>query len=160
MSEEESKVRSKALGFLSRREYSEKELKMKLMARGCDKEIAESVVARLKQENLVCDVRFAKALVNVRVRRGYGPLKISSELQDRGVEIDVVNELLQQQNGEWESQIAKVIQNKYGEMQMHLPDDWVKRANFLQQRGFTLAQIQSVMGANSDYEDELAYEDG
>ena len=160
MSEEESKVQSKALGFLSRREYSEKELKLKLMARGCDKEIAESVVARLKQENLVCDVRFAKALVNVRIRRGYGPRKISSELLDRGVEIDVVNELLQQRNGEWESQIAKVIQNKYGEMQMHLPDDWVKRANFLRRRGFTLAQIQSVLGANSDYEDELAYEDG
>ncbi len=160
MSEEESKVRSKALGFLSRREYSEKELNLKLMARGCDKEIAGSVVARLKQENLVCDVRFAKALVNVRIRRGYGPRKISSELLDRGVEIDVVNELLQQRNGEWESQIAKVIQNKYGEMQMYLPDDWVKRANFLRRRGFTLAQIQSVLGANSDYEDELAYEDG
>ena len=90
MSEEESKVRSKALEYLSRREYSEKELKLKLKARGCNKEIAESVVVRLKQENLVCDVRFAKALVNVRVRGGYGPLRISRELLDRGVETRLI----------------------------------------------------------------------
>lgn len=159
MSEEESKVRSKALRYLSRREYSEKELKSKLMARGCDKDIAESVVVRLKQENLVCDIRFSKALVNVRVRGGYGPLRISRELLDRGVESDIVDELMQKRNGEWESQITRVIQNKYGEKQMHLPEDWVKRANFLRRRGFTTAQIQCALGANSDYEDELAYED-
>ncbi len=73
--------------MLARREHSGKELQAKLRAKGYPEELTGEVVAALTREGLASDERFAEALVNVRRARGYGPLRIRHELEQRCVSL-------------------------------------------------------------------------
>ena len=57
-------IYNKSLDLLSRREHSIKEIKEKLLLRFDDKEIVNSVLNKLKENNLVNNARFAEAYVS------------------------------------------------------------------------------------------------
>ena len=61
-------IYNKSLDLLSRREHSFKEIKEKLSARFENKEIIESVIEKLSDNNLVNNTRFAEAYVSARKR--------------------------------------------------------------------------------------------
>ena len=70
-------IYNKSLDLLSRREHSFKEIKEKLSARFENKEMIESVIEKLSQNNLVNNTRYAEAYVLARKRKGFGPKKLS-----------------------------------------------------------------------------------
>jgi regulatory protein len=81
----EAEIHEIAVRYLTRREYGIEELRRKLIQRGSDSIIAENVVSKLADENLVSDQRFAEMYIRTRVRRLYGPVKIRGELRGLGV---------------------------------------------------------------------------
>lgn len=81
----EVEIREIAVRYLSRREYGIEELRQKLLQRGADPGIAETVVGNLADENLVSDQRFTEMYVRMRIRRLFGPVKIRGELRSRGI---------------------------------------------------------------------------
>ena len=81
---------NKALSYLTRREYSRRELELKLLDKGfVDVEIDEALT-QLIDENYLSDERFAEAFVKSRANRGYGPVKIRLELSERAVANDLI----------------------------------------------------------------------
>ena len=84
--------RELAVAYLSRREYSVEELKLRLQRRGVETYIADEVVRRLAGDDLVSDQRFTQMYVRTRVRRLFGPLKIWGELRSRGIADAVIGE--------------------------------------------------------------------
>ena len=88
-------LRRRAMDLLARREHSRGELARKLRDRfpQADPESVEEVLARLADENLQSDRRFAEEYVRMRMRRGFGWLRIRADLQARGVDGDIVAEL-------------------------------------------------------------------
>ena len=80
-----SKIRASAVKFLSRREYCRQEMIQKLIGKGADSELAATVVEQLSDSGLINDERFARDLIQVRIRRGYGPVRIEHDLKQRGV---------------------------------------------------------------------------
>ena len=82
-------IYNKSLDLLSRREHSIKEIKEKLSARFEHKEIIESVIEKLSDNNLVNNTRFAEAYVSARKRKGFGPKKIAFELTSKGIDESV-----------------------------------------------------------------------
>ena len=79
-------ARNRALSWLARREYGRQELIRKLVQRGCAEEDATRIVAVLTAEGSVSDERFIEALLHVRRVRGYGPLYIRRELEEKGID--------------------------------------------------------------------------
>ena len=75
----EAEIREIAVRYLSRREYGVEELRQKLLQRGADSAIADTVVSDLAEENLVSDERFTEMYVRMRIRRLFGPLKIGEK---------------------------------------------------------------------------------
>ena len=138
-------IRTRALRFLSRREYSEKELVWKLISVGIDESDAEAEVARLKSENLVNDTRFVQALLSVRKKRGYGPVKISRELAMRGVDETLIAEYVQFSSDSWYELVVEVARRKYLGKPVEDIREWGKRANFLKSRGFTSSHIKHAL---------------
>ena len=76
----------RALGLLTRREHSRRELERKLTARGVDAGDAQAAVAKLADAGWQDDARFAESLLRSRIASGYGPRHIRAELGTHGLD--------------------------------------------------------------------------
>jgi regulatory protein len=131
--------------YLARREHSRRELHDKLLKKGCDEATAAETVKRLEQDRLVSDDRFMESLIQTRRSRGYGPLRIQKELQEKGVTAEAIERWLDVSGSEWLEDIRRVQRKKFG---ARLPKSYPERARqarFLQYRGFTYDQIQKLL---------------
>ena len=84
-------VYNKALDLLSRREHSRKELYIKLTKRFDCKDEINLTLDQLEENNLLCDSRFTEEYVHSRRRKGFGPVKISMELEKKGVKDSLIS---------------------------------------------------------------------
>jgi alanyl-tRNA synthetase len=75
----------RALGLLTRREHSRKELARKLAGRGVETVDAHAVIDKLAAAGWQDDSRFARSLVRSRAAVGYGPGWIRAELGTHGL---------------------------------------------------------------------------
>lgn len=82
-------IYQKALSFLSRREYSTQELKIKLQQRFAEyAEFIPEVLADLQAKNYLSDRKYAQMMIRHRASQAYGPNYIKQELKSQRVEID------------------------------------------------------------------------
>ena len=107
-----SAARDTALRLLSRREHSRRELLAKLKLRGFDSSLAHSVIDDLEDEGLQSDRRYAEAFVYSRRGRLQGPLKIRSELQNRGVSKSLIDEAFERYAGDWAELAVAFIEKR------------------------------------------------
>jgi regulatory protein len=90
-----SQARATALRLLSRRDYTAKELRTKLLERELPEDDVTSVLADLMAEGIVNDRRVADSFVRVASTiKGRGRLRISRELEQRGVDRSIIREAL------------------------------------------------------------------
>ena len=78
-----AEIYNKALDLLSRREHSRKELYLKLISRFESKEDINLILNKLEKNKLLSDSRFTEEYVQARRRKGFGPIKISAELEKK-----------------------------------------------------------------------------
>ena len=139
----EADVRDLAVRYLTRREYGIEELRHKLLQRGADNAIAESVVGELADENLVSDERFAEMYVRMRIRRLFGPLKIRGELRARGISDHLIAEAMPSEQETWfDSALQWASKRHSGEL------NYASRAKIyrsLMNRGFTHEQANVAL---------------
>ncbi len=136
--------------WLARREYASRELHTKLLRKGCAEPLAAHLVERLRAEGLVSDDRYVESLIRARRGRGYGPLRILRELEQKGVAKEIIARWLDVNDRAWRQDAVRVRRRKFGAA---LPADDVARARqkrFLQYRGFTPDQIRRALGARRD----------
>ena len=138
-------VYNKALDIVSRREHSEKEIKNKLLEKFDAPEIIEQVVLKLIENNLINDVRFAEMYVLVRKRKGFGPKKIQFELMARGID-DSISSLVITEEGSWKEAALKAFNKKFKNGASQEFKERNKQKTFLQNRGFSFEEIDSVLG--------------
>jgi len=141
-------ARNRALSWLARREYGRAELMGKLVQRGCEEEAAAGIVAALTAEGLVSDERFIEALLHVRRVRGYGPLYIRRELEEKGIDRGTIERWLDIGSRDWVEDVKRVNKKKFGGKQPASLAERAKQTRFLQSRGFTHEQIRQALGSN------------
>ncbi len=135
----------RAVGYLARREHSAYELKQKLAKADVTSEQIEDVIKKLQETNLQSDSRFAENYVRYRSQRGYGPLRIKQELNERGVAADIIAEQLTGIEIDWFELTITVRCKRFGEQN---PSDFKERAKqqrFLQYRGFSHEHINESL---------------
>ena len=134
----EVEIREIAVRYLSRREYGIEELRQKLLQRGADPGIAETVVGNLADENLVSDQRFTEMYVRMRIRRLFGPVKIRGELRSRGIADYLIEQAMPSGQEAWFDAASQCASKKCrGQL------DYAGRAKIyrsLMNRGFTHEQ--------------------
>ena len=90
-----SQARVAALRLLTRRDYTAKELRTKLLDRDLPEAEVAAVLADLAAEGVVNDRRVAEAVVRVASTvKGRGRLRISRELEQRGIDRAIIREAL------------------------------------------------------------------
>jgi regulatory protein len=124
--------------MLMRREHSQLELLTKLQAKGFDISTINDSLLILIEQNYQSDERFSEAFILMRHNQGKGPLKIVSELKQRGINkfnLDVFD---------W-FKLAKEVRNKkFGDTPAQDFNDQAKQKRFLQSRGFGFDEINEA----------------
>ncbi|MDG1906041.1 MAG: regulatory protein RecX [Arenicella sp.] len=134
----------KSIELLARREHSVVELKQKLKTREYSEDKIEQALVQLIRDGLVCDERFTEAYVRHRTMRGFGPTKIATELNSKGVSTLLFEEYIDSSSPHWLDLALNAYQKKFGEIAPTTYAEWTKRARFLQGRGFSSSIIQNV----------------
>jgi regulatory protein len=81
--------------LLAIRPRSEREVRDRLAAAGCDPGVAERVVGRLRELRLLDDLAFARQWIDERSRRkGVGPAVLTAELRRKGVDPELAGAAL------------------------------------------------------------------
>ncbi len=86
--------RQKALEILSRRPYSRRELKEKLLRRGTDEQSAEECIQWLSERGFLDDEEYAGAVARHYAAKGYGAGRVKTELRRRGIARELSDETL------------------------------------------------------------------
>ena len=137
-------VREQALRWLDRREYAHGELQRRLRSKGYPGDTIDDCLDALEQAGLQSDRRFTEEYIRMRHRRGYGPLRITAELGERGITRGLIDELLDADAGHWRQQADHALQKRYPEPPPDLRER-ARRERFLRNRGFSTDQVRAAM---------------
>jgi regulatory protein len=138
-------AKSVAVRLLSRREHSAFEIRNKLAKREFDDGEIAQAIAELIEGGWLSDERFAEAYIRMRQLKGFGPIRISIELNERGVDESIVDAYLDTNDDIWLQSLKEQYQKKYKNKEIEDYNDKAKRIRFLQYRGFSLDVIYQIV---------------
>ena len=132
-------AKKRALRLLERRDYSRKELILKLTEKGEPLEDAEAVADRMMELGVISDERYSRMLVRHYASKGYGLCRIKQELYRHGIHTDLWEEALEELPSQ-EEVIDKLFRSK---LRSSSPDrNEIKKAtDALLRRGFSWSEI-------------------
>ena len=99
-------------------------------------------------ENMVSDERFIEALIHARRARGYGPLYIRRELEEKGIDRGLIERALDPRSNAWLDDLRQVQTKKFGGRKPASLAERARQTRFLQHRGFSHEQIRQVLGSD------------
>ena len=143
-------ARKKAMDYLARREYGQRELEQKLIAAGFESVTVTQTVDKLAGEGLQDDRRFVDNFVHSRIKQGKGPVRVRQELGERDLDAGLIDEVLEDVAEDWYALARQIREKKFGP---GLPRDFKEKARqmrFLQYRGFESAHIQAAVSPHGD----------
>jgi regulatory protein len=135
-------LRKICMDLLAYREHSRLELRNKLLLREFAADCIEPILDALISDNLLNDQRFAEAYTRMRARRGYGPIRIKQELNERGVASEWITNALRSTELDWWQLALEQKQKKFGLIVSKEFSERAKQMRFLQYRGFNNEQIK------------------
>ncbi|MEE3239778.1 MAG: regulatory protein RecX [Pseudomonadota bacterium] len=138
-------IRRSAMDLLARREHSRLELARKLHKRFSQYETIEIVLDQLVQDQLLSDKRFTEAYVSYRKRAGFGPVKIASELRERGINGKLADKFLYHNSEDWRATAAAAKQKKFGANPVNDLKEKLRQHRFLLYRGFRRHDFEDII---------------
>ena len=131
--------------MLARREHSVYEIHQKLSQRDFDEQEIAQTIDELQQGGWLSDDRFTEAYIRMRQQKGFGPLRIAMELNERGVNQGIVDNHLQADDEIWLQILKQQYQKKYRGKPVEDYNDKAKRMRFMQYRGFLPEMIYQIV---------------
>lgn len=148
------RAQEKALYLLEYRNYSKRELTEKIARTAASREAAQAAAGRMEELGLIDDRRFGEDYAReLFSRKGYGARRVAQELRRKGLDQELVQELVEkygspEQSGE---NIRRVLEKKYPGWR---EDEKVRRRAFaaLQRLGYSYQEVREAMGQDEDWE--------
>lgn len=152
-----SKLKSKALSLLSRREHSIYELSEKL-SRSLDKkdedededqDLITPVIEYMTELGYLDEQRYVDMVMRSRVAKGYGATRIRQELQLKRVDSEIISMCFEETSVDWFELAKEVRERRFGGDVVSDPKLKAKQQRYLYSRGFNSDQIHYAMDALS-----------
>ena len=147
------RCKDKAMWLISYRDHSRRELCDKLRKDYSDESV-EAAVTRCEELGLIDDSRYARRyvadLINIKHLSERG---IRQKLREKGIDRDLIDEILAEYELDEAQQIRDIIERKYARS---LSDEKTRRraVSALQRMGFSYADIRSVLNEYIDTDGE------
>ena len=136
-------VKRSAARSLSHHSMSRYDLEKKLKSRGYSEEESSSAADWFEEKGIIDDASYARAAAEYYKNRGYGELRIREELKRRGIERELIDEILDELPSSYD-EISSLIRKKLrGEVTD--ADKKRKLIAFLLRRGFKFDEIRMAM---------------
>ncbi len=145
-------LKARALGHLSRREYSRAELSRKLAPFADETSCLDTLLDTLEREGWLSDSRFVESLVHRRASR-LGAARIAGELKRHAVDPSLIEAMNTQLRGTELSRAQAVWNKKYGQLPT-TPAERARQIRFLVARGFSQAIVGKILkGVDDEWEE-------
>lgn len=146
------KAYAAALTYIAHKPRTEEEVRRKLSEKDYGDDLADEAVERLRRLGYLDDAQYARAYVRGRMAsKGYGPVRLQSELQRRGVDRRHIEDALHHELDDEETLEAarRHARKKWKRLD---PDEEPRRRQqklygYLRRRGFTSDTIRRVTEA-------------
>ena len=142
-SSNERRAKEKALWLISYRSHSKKELRDKI-SRTCDRQSAEKAVERMEELGLVNDRDYAERCAQTLIfTKHMSKRGAAMELRRKGIESEIIDEVLGDIEVDEREQIQAVIERKYSK----IDDEKIRRRAVaaLQRLGYGWEDIKAVI---------------
>lgn len=133
------------MDLLARREHSRQELFNKLRNKGFSTDEIEAAIERLLSDGLLSDERFAESYVRHRAIAGFGPLRILMELKERGVDEQLIQQVVWQAGIDWDANCYAAWQKKFNQYAPFGSKEYAAQLRFLAQRGYAQELVHKVL---------------
>ena len=137
-------LRHAAMNLLAQRECSRRELVRKLAHLSDDSSMIDDVLDRLESERLLSDERFVENFVRSRIGKGHGPMRITQDLRQKGVDSEVIVLALDEAEIDWFEQAEAIRLKKFGDELPAEPKEKARQIRFLQYRGFPAGVVMEL----------------
>lgn len=152
----QTQLRQKAVWILGQRDHGREELRDKLrqsVARKAQRDNQplkvteqqlDQVIGWCQQQGFLDDAKFSRHYLQQRSRRGYGLQRIRLELQRKGVDNDIIDLAIEQNDIDWIA-LAEATANK--KVAGRWPTDYANKAKlqrYLYSRGYLNEEIRAV----------------
>lgn len=140
-------ARAIAEAFIAHTPRTATEVVRRLRRAGFDDDVVTQTLDDLERSGLVDDRAFANAWVESRCRsKGYGRIRLESELRRKGVDSDIIGEALRQVETDREAETARAVAIRLLGA-ADIADYSVRRrlAGYLQRRGYSWETIEQVI---------------
>jgi regulatory protein len=150
-------VEKQALAYLARREHSAAELREKLAKKDFEAADVGAVLGELAKRGWQSDRRFTEYFISARLRaHAEGSVAIRAKLRQKGITKELIEEYLQERNGDIQVGLTKVYQKLYisekkrlkkklGETELKEKDLVSSVIKKLMQRGYPYPEIKRLI---------------
>ena len=158
------RIMYRAIAYLSRREYSQHELKQKLTHAFANAtfshadserapkldELIDAVLEYLAKNNWQSDDRFADNISKIKGER-YGSARVKQTLNQKGLAREIVEEKINKLAESEPKRAHDVWQKKFGQLPKN-PTEYAKQSRFMAYRGFSFDLIKKIL--KGDFEND------
>ena len=141
------KILAALQNLCARREYCTSDIRRKALDR-CegDAAMADELVACLKADRFVDDVRYASAFAREKASlTGWGPVKIRFALRAKGIaDSDIAEGLAEIEEDRAASRLEALLQNKWKSLSDD-PQGLLKLIRFALSRGYEYSQVEALI---------------
>lgn len=106
----------------------------------------QATLDALIEEGSLSNARYAAAATRSLIGRGKGPRAIRAKLAQAGIDAELGQAALPE-DLDWTAQARALLQRRFAERAPETRQEWARRARFLLARGYTEAQVRTVMGS-------------
>ena len=137
---------------LAMREHSSFQIKNKLVGKGFDLDIIESVILEIKNNGFQSDKRYVEEYITYRQNSGYGSKKIIYELKSNGISSELINDSIKNFNDDYDV-LFKLAKTRIIGIDFDDDKKLAKYANNFRSRGFDNNIILKVINKIKNYEE-------
>jgi regulatory protein len=137
-------LRARALRLLARREHTRAELARKLAPLAGSRDVLETLLVQLEGRKQLSDERYAEARAH-RLSRKFGALRVRRELVAKGVGQEAAARFAADVEKTDLERARSILARKY-RAPASAPKEHLRRARFLQSRGFSPDVIRRALG--------------
>lgn len=142
-----SLARDRALELISRRRMSQKEVRDKLLQKGESEDAADYAVLWLSERGFLNDGSYAAAVARHYAAKGYGAMRVRSELQRRGVEREHWDAALEEMP-EADEKLERFISSRLKDPEDR--DQVRKVSAALLRRGYSWEEVRSALRRHTE----------
>ncbi len=144
---DDGKLRARSLEWLLNRPHSIREFKDYLYRKKADPELTTALVQEFSDRKYLDEPKFGQWLIELHQRRGKSNRAIRAELFKKGLDRELIDELMQEDGGSEEQRLKELIAKK--RKASRYQKDPKKLAQYLVAQGFNWQDVKEALKVNS-----------